>query len=277
MNLRGRRIVTIIQTRRESTRLPDKVLMPLAGKPLFVRQVRRVQAAFFTGDVVVATTLSPADDRIEQICREESIQCYRGHAADLLDRHYRAACLHSADIVLKIPSDCPLIDPEVIDKVIRYYLANEHLYDYVSNLHPATYPDGNDVEIMSMDTLHEAQMHASSLMEREHTTPYIWERPERFRLGNVEMEGGQDYSMTHRFTIDYEADYRFIRSVYEALYPSNPEFGLADILSLLGNYPDIYKLNAELAGVNWYRNHLGELKTISSQQTRQFINVLAKP
>lgn len=277
MNLRGRSIVTIIQTRRASTRLPDKVLMPLAGKPLFVQQVRRVQAAFLSGQVVVATTLSAADDRVVEICREEGIECHRGHAADLLDRHYRAACLYSADIVLKIPSDCPLIDPEIIDKVIAYFLEHEHLYDYVSNLHPATYPDGNDVEIMSVACLQEAHRHASSLMEREHTTPYIWERPERFRIGNVEMEGGVDYSMTHRFTIDYEEDYHFIRAVYDALYPSNPLFGVGDILSLLERRQDIYEINAELAGVNWYRHHLDELKTVSVGQTKSLEKEVAKP
>jgi len=277
MNLRGRRIVTIIQTRRESTRLPDKVLMPLAGKPLFVQQVRRVQAAFLSGRVVVATTLSAADDRIVEICQEEDIEYYRGHAADLLDRHYRAACAYSADIVLKVPSDCPLIDPDIIDKTIAYYLEHEQLYDYVSNLHPATFPDGNDVEIMSQAALQEAHSHASSLMEREHTTPYIWERPEQFRIGNVEMEGGVDYSMTHRFTIDYEEDYHFIRAVYEALYPSNPLFGVQDILALLESRPDIYEINAELAGVNWYRHHLDELRTISADQTKSFAKAVAKP
>src|SRR5882672_9812183 len=121
MNDCGRRIVTIIQTRRESTRLPDKVLMPLAGKPLFIRQVQRVQAATLTGQVVVATTPSPADDLIVDLCKQEGIECFRGHAADLLDRHYRAACHYAADIVLKIPSDCPLIDPAVIHQVIAHY------------------------------------------------------------------------------------------------------------------------------------------------------------
>ena len=268
MSASGRRIVTIIQTRRESTRLPDKVLMPLSGKPLFVRQVERVQAASLAGEVVVATTPSPADDLVVDICRQEGIACFRGHAADLLDRHFRAACHYEADIVLKIPSDCPLIDPVIIDRVIDLYLSNDGAYDYVSNLHPATWPDGNDVEIMPLAVLQEAHAHASRLLEREHTTPYIWERPDRFRIGNLVMEGGKDYSMTHRFTIDYEADYQFIRAVYEELYPSNPLFGVRDILELLERRPDIYLINASLAGVNWYRHHLDELKTVSPSETR---------
>ena len=268
MNDCGRQIVTIIQIRRESTRLPDKALMPLAGKPLFVQQVRRIQAASLAGTVVVATTPSQADDSIVEICRQEGIECFRGHAADLLDRHYRAACHYEADIVLKIPSDCPLIDPAIIDQVITYYLHHEHEYDYVSNLHPATWPDGNDVEIMPLEVLKKAHAHASLLMEREHTTPYIWERPEQFRIGNVVMEGGLNYSMTHRWTIDYQADYQFIQAVYEQLYSSDPLFGVREILELLEKRPDIYRINASLAGVNWYRHHLDELKTISPGETR---------
>ena len=272
MNGTGKKIITIIQARRESTRLPDKIFMPLADRPLFVRQVERVQIAALSGRIVVATTHSAADDRIVETCRRENIDCFRGHTDDLLDRHYQAARFYGADIVLKIPSDCPLIDPAVIDKVIAYYLDNEDQYDYVSNLHPATYPDGNDVEIMPFSVLEQAWSDASKLMEREHTTPYIWERPERFRIGNVEMEGDTDYSMTHRFTIDYEEDYHFIRAVYEELYPSNPLFTVQDILDLLERRPDIYAINRHLAGVNWYRHHLDELKTVSAEETKKLDN-----
>ena len=243
--------------------------MPLAGEPLFVQQVRRVQAAFLTGRVVVATTTDETDDRIAEICAQEGIECFRGHPTDLLERHYRTACHYDADIVLKIPSDCPLIDAEIIDKTISYFLQGD--YDYVSNLHPATYPDGNDVEVMRLAALKEAFEEAGSSMEREHTTPFIWERPERFRIGNVEMEGGTDLSMTHRWTIDYEEDYRFIRAVYEKLYPANPLFGVRDILGLLERQPEIVVINASLAGVNWYRHHLDELKTISAKETKAFI------
>jgi spore coat polysaccharide biosynthesis protein SpsF len=271
MNATGRRIVTIIQTRRGSTRLPDKVLLPLAGKHLFIQQVRRVQAASLTGQVVVATTMSRVDDAIVDICRWEEIECFRGDGTDLLDRHYRAACHYGADVVLKIPSDCPLIDPAVIDEVIRYYFDHEGEYDYVSNLHPATWPDGNDVEIMPLSVLREAHTNATRLLEREHTTPYIWERPERFRVGNLVMDEEQDYSMTHRFTLDYAADYELIRAVYEELFHSNPFFGVRDILSLLDRRPDIYRINAGLAGVNWYSDHLNELKTVSGSQTRKLV------
>ena len=261
-------IITIIQTRRGSSRLPDKVLMPLQGKPLFVRQAQRVQAATLSGKVIIATTTDKVDDEVAAACRQENLECFRGHPHDLLDRHYQTALQYGATTVIKIPSDCPLIDPVIIDEVIGFYLTHTEEYDFVSNLHPATWPDGNDVEIMTFPTLERAWREAERPMEREHTTPYIWERPELFRIGNVEMEGGKDYSMTHRFTIDYAEDYRFIREVFDQLYPSNSLFGVKDVLSLLEQRPDIYAINAAYAGVNWYRLHLDELKTVSAGQTK---------
>jgi transketolase len=268
MNTTERKIVTVVQVRRGSSRLPDKVFRPLSGKSLFVRQVERVLASKLCGQVVVATTTNAADDLVWEVCQQEGLECFRGHDQDLLDRHYQAAVKYGADTVIKIPGDCPLIDPAVIDKVIAFYLENADKYDYVSNLHPATFPDGNDVEIMPLGVIGEAWKDASRAFEREHTTPYIWERPDRYRIGNVVMDGGLDYSMTHRLTIDYEEDYQFIKAVWEELYPVNPLFGVNDILELLERRPDIYSINRSLAGVNWYRNHLGELKTVDAEQTR---------
>jgi len=254
----------------------------MQGKPLFLRQVERIAAARLGGRIIVATTTDPQDDVIEEMCRQEGLDSFRGHATDLLDRHYQAALRFPADAVIKIPSDCPLIDPAVIDRVIGFYLTHrserggvsdldfvsDH-YDFVSNLHPATYPDGNDVEIMSFATLERAWREARRPLEREHTTPYIWENPHLFRIGNVVMEGGVDYSMSHRFTIDYLEDYRFIRTVFDELYPGDPMFGVDDILALLERRPDIYAINASYAGVNWYRHHLDELKTVSVEQTKR--------
>ena len=241
----------------------------MQGKPLFLRQAERVAAARLAGRIIIATTLDAGDDPIEEICCQEGLDCFRGHAEDLLDRHYQAALRFPADAVIKIPSDCPLIDPAVIDRVIAFYLAHSSDFDFVSNLHPATFPDGNDVEIMSFPALERAWREARRPMEREHTTPYIWEHPDFFRIGNVVMEGGVDYSMTHRFTIDYAEDYTFIREVFDELYPRNSRFGVDDILGLLERRPEIYAMNARYAGVNWYRHHLDELKTVGVEQTRQ--------
>lgn len=262
-------MLTLIQARRGSSRLPDKVSLDLCGQPLLVRQVERVRRARRAGQVAVITTTEAGDDALADLCQRHEIACFRGNALDLLDRHYQAA-RHFGETggVVKIPSDCPLIDPAVIDRVLGFYLEHEGQFDYVSNLHPATYPDGNDVEVMPLAALETAWRTARRPLEREHTTPFFWENPGRFRLANVAWETGLDYSMSHRFTIDYPADYAFIKAVYEELFPVNPAFGLADILDLLKQRPDIYALNAEYAGVNWYRNHLEELKTVDKSQTK---------
>lgn len=262
------KIVTVIQARTGSTRLPNKIMLPLAGMPLLYRMYERVAASKFGGTIVIATTTDKSDDKVEELCKKFQINIYRGHPTDLLDRHYQAAKLLNADAVVKIPSDCPLIDANIIDKVLLFYLNHLDQYDYVSNLHPATYPDGNDVEIMSINALENAWQNAKRDLEREHTTPYFWENPDKFRIGNVKWETGLDYSMNYRFTIDYEKDYNFIKQVYDELYPVNNKFTLEDILNLLNQKPDIKKINEEYCGVNWYRNHLDELKTITSDQTK---------
>jgi spore coat polysaccharide biosynthesis protein SpsF len=261
-------IVTVIQARTGSSRLPNKILLPLSNLPLLYRMYERVEASKLKGIIFIATTLDKSDDKVEELCKEFKLNCYRGHPTDLLDRHYQAAKLYNADAVVKIPSDCPLIDKDIIDKVIDFYINNSNKFDYVSNLHPASYPDGNDVEIMSMSALEDAWLNASKAMEREHTTPYFWENPDKFRIGNVVWESGLDYSMSHRFTIDYEKDYNFIKRVYDELYPINPKFALKEILDLLERKPEIKKINEEYCGVNWYRNHISELKTITANQTK---------
>lgn len=261
-------IVTVIQARTSSSRLPGKITMPVSGKPILSRMVERVMASELAGEIVVATTTDPADNIIQELCLQENFNFYRGHPTDLLDRHFRAASRSKADLVIKIPSDCPLIDPEIIDSVIKYFLENITKYDYVSNLHPPTYPDGNDCEIMPMDILRTAWKEAKKNFEREHTTPFIWENPQRFRIGNLSWDSGLNYSMTHRFTLDYIEDYEFIARIYDELYGSNPLFGLADILELLKRKPEIAAINKMHLGINWYRNYLDELKTIDKSQIR---------
>ncbi|MGE5400409.1 MAG: cytidylyltransferase domain-containing protein [Ignavibacteriales bacterium] len=262
------RIVTVIQARVSSSRLPGKVLLPLAGKTVLERMVERVRAARLSGNVVVATTVNSEDDLIADICTKENIDFHRGDKFDLLDRHLKAGLRFGAEVIIKIPSDCPLIDPAVIDRVISFYLDNKDKYDYVSNLHPATYPDGNDVEIIPVPILEIAWKEAARDFEREHTTPFIWENPERFRLGNVSWERGLDYSMEHRWTLDYREDYEFVSAVYNELYNLNPQFHLDDVLNLLEIYPRIKSINQKYAGVNWYRHHIRELRTISPEMTR---------
>jgi len=259
----------VIQARTGSTRLPGKILMPLAGRPLLERMIERVRAASSPFTLVVATTAGTDDDPVRALCRTLGVACYSGHPTDLLDRHYRAALPFAPDAVVKIPSDCPLIDPAVIDRVLALYAGGRAGVDYASNLHPATYPDGNDVEVIAAPVLEEAWREATLPFEREHTTPFIWERPFRYRIANCAWETGKNLSMTHRWTIDYPEDYAFISAVYDELSsPAGKPFTIGDILGLLERRPDLARINARYAGVNWYRHHAGELTTVSPAEYR---------
>lgn len=259
--------LVVCQARAGSTRLPGKVLKPVVGATLLQRQLERMQAAKTELTLVVATTPLAQDDPIAAVAEAMGLPVFRGHPEDCLDRHFRCAEAFDAEVVVKIPSDCPLIDPGVIDRVLAAFDPTQH--DFVSNLHPATYPDGNDVEVMTFEALKAAFDEAEADFERQHTTPFIWERPERFRLANVAWEAGLDYAMSHRFTIDYPEDYAFVCAVYEELWSPERVFSLDDILALLSRRRDIYGLNARYAGVNWYRDHVDELKTVTAEQTRQ--------
>jgi spore coat polysaccharide biosynthesis protein SpsF len=259
--------LVVIQARTGSTRLPGKVLLPLAGRTLLERMIERVLAAGPGFDVVVATTTEPGDEAVAAAAACAGVRSFGGHPTDLLDRHYRAALEAGADTVVKIPSDCPLVDPAAIRRVLARH--RDDPADYTSNLHPASWPDGNDVEIMTIDALAAAHREATRPLEREHTTPFLWERPERFRVSNVRWETGHDFSMSHRLTVDYPADYELVAAVYEELWsPARPVFPLADVLRLLDARPDIFAKNARYAGVNWYRRHLHELRTITAADTR---------
>lgn len=258
----------ICQARTGSTRLASKVLMPLSGEPLLLRFIERVRRTTITNNIVVATTTDPSDDELVALCNDHHIDVYRGHPSDLLDRHYRCAREYEANVIVKIPSDCPLIDPQVIDRVVGTFLEKQDAIDYASNLHPPTYPDGNDIEVMSLDTLCQAWEFAVKPHEREHTTPWMWDGNPLVRCLNVTWESGMNLSMSHRWTIDYAEDYIFLKSVYDELYPTNPNFTLYDIIALLENHPEISEINRHLVGMNWYQHYMSELKTITPDQTR---------
>jgi spore coat polysaccharide biosynthesis protein SpsF len=256
--------VVVIQARTGSSRLPAKVLRPLGGRTVLSRMIERVRAATRFDEVVVATTTRSEDDAIVNLARWAGARVERGHPTDLLDRHLEVARARDADVVVKIPSDCPLIDPAVIDRVIGQFL-DHGSFDYVSNLHPATYPDGNDVEVMSREALEIAAQEAVRPLEREHTTPFLWDQPHRFSIGNVRWESGRDCSQTHRLVLDYAEDHALICAVFDELWtPTRPIFPLAEIVALLDARPDLRAINAVHLGVSWYRHHPGELRTLEA-------------
>jgi spore coat polysaccharide biosynthesis protein SpsF len=256
------KVAIVIQARTGSTRLPGKVLLPAAGAPLLQRMVERVRQATTAHDVVVATTVLGVDDPIAELGHAAGARVVRGHPTDLLDRHLAAARATAADAIVKIPSDCPLIDAAAIDAVIGAFLAGGDI-DYASNLHPETWPDGFDVEVMTRGALETAGREATRPLDREHTTPFLWDNPDRFTRLNVRCPDGIDHRGACRLTLDYAEDYVVIRGVYDALWSADGTFGLADILALLAERPALRLANAMHFGSSWTHHHRGELRTLA--------------
>ena len=257
------RVVVFVQARMENTRLPGKIMRPILDKPVLLHHLPRIRRAKMVDEVVVITTTHNAEDPIAELCKRNNIPFYRGSELDLLDRHYQAAKEFQADFVVKIPSDSPLTDPKIVDEVIGLWQSNSDRYDYVSNYHPPTFPDGLDVEGSTFGALEIAWQEAQKPHEREHTFPFIWDQPTRFRIGNVTNPRG-DMFLTHRWTLDYEEDFQFMKEVFE-YFKDEPEFSTDDVLELLKVRPEISELNKKYNGVNWYRNVKGELKTVGEE------------
>jgi len=237
--------VIIIQARMGSSRLPGKVLKPVLGKPLLEYQWERLKSVRGADQIVVATTTSSADDQIVEFCRTRGIDCFRGSEADVLSRYYEAATTYDADIVVRVTSDCPLIDPDVIDAAIsRFGEYGDEQCNYLSNTLERTFPRGLDVEVMAYDALEAAHKVARQLPEREHVTPYIYTHPHIFRL--KQLTADSDMSR-HRWTVDTEKDFELVKMMLEALYPVTPGFRLEDCLDLLERHPDWADINTDIA------------------------------
>lgn len=249
-------ITAIIQARMSSIRLPGKVLLDIEGKPLLAHVVDRVRLARLIDRIVIATTENEKDRAIINFAEGEGIPFYVGSEDDVLDRFYRTAKERAAENIVRITPDDPFKDPEVIDKVVDYYLGHGGEVDYVSNTIKPTYPEGLDVEVFSFNALERAWREAKAPSEREHVTPYIWNHPELFRLANIEND--EDLS-DMRWTLDNEADLRFTREVYARLYHGQV-FLMKDILALLHTEPELAHINQGAA------RNAGYLKSLEQER-----------
>ncbi len=234
------KIVAIVQARMGSTRLPGKVLMDLSGQTVLARVVGRLQRAGLISQILVATTDLSLDDPIVAECRKISVPVFRGNQDDVLDRYYQAAQFAKAEVIVRITSDCPLIDPEITDKTIAAFL--EAKAEYVSNVLTRTYPRGLDTEVMSLEALGKAWAKASRPYEREHVTPYIYGNPDDFRISFItDSQNNSGY----RWTLDTPEDLAFIRAVYERM-EGRPTFTWRDVLVLLKQNPELSQINGSV-------------------------------
>ena len=233
----------ILQARMSSTRLPGKVMRPLAGRPMIERQIERLRPCATLDRLIVATSDDASDDPLAEHLAGMGVEVFRGSLHDVLDRYVGAARACGArGVIVRLTADCPLADPEVIDDCVR--LRAERDVDYASNGLRRTYPRGLDVEAFNVEALLAAHREAADPYDREHVTPFLYRRPDRYRLGNVKSP---DNHGEMRWTVDTEADFRMVDAVYRELLSPNKTFGYADILDLLARRPDIAAINAPTA------------------------------
>ncbi|MDO7876444.1 glycosyltransferase family protein [Hymenobacter sp. ASUV-10] len=233
----------ISQVRMGSTRLPGKVLLPAAGRPLLDYHVARLQASGLP--VLLATTTEPADDVLADYATAHGLPCHRGSETDVLARYHETAQRFGLDVVVRVTSDCPLIDGELIGRAVQRYLAANNPLLYYSNALERSFPRGLDFEIFSAELLAETYAQATLPYEREHVTPYLRSNPAtqgRVTLQNEAWPGG-DFSR-FRITLDTPEDYEVIRALIERCGAA--ELSTAELLPVLEAHPEIMALNAHV-------------------------------
>jgi spore coat polysaccharide biosynthesis protein SpsF len=234
--------VAIVQARMGSSRLPGKVLMDLAGEPMLARCVNRIGRSSALDRVVVATSDLRADDPIRELCAARGWDCFSGSESDVLDRYYHAAKEYKADAIVRITSDCPLIEPEVADQIIETFLERFPAIDYASNtVANRTFPRGLDVEVFSFAALERAWTEDTNPGWREHVTPYIYRSPHLFKSLNVTWP--TDYSRL-RWTVDTAEDLEFVRRIYGEF--GHDRFNWREVLALLDRQPELTRINHQV-------------------------------
>ena len=241
----------LIQTRLGSTRLPNKVLKIIEGKTAIWHVINRVKKIDSVDQIALITTNKPEDRILLKIAEENGIIGFSGSEFDVLDRHFQCAKEIEADPIIRITSDCTLIDPFLSEKILRYYLS--HDYDFVSNTITPTFPDGLDTEIFSYESLEKAAYETKLPSEREHVTTYFIKNPDKFKISNYE----NDVNLSNlRWTLDREQDLIFIQEIYSRMKPKTI-FSMNEILQILSSNPELLKINN---GINRNEGHQESLE-----------------
>ncbi|MFY7867781.1 cytidylyltransferase domain-containing protein [Roseateles sp.] len=254
MPMTSPRTVAIVQARMSSTRLPGKVLMPLAGRPVLAHVVERLQQCKTLDEIVIATSDDISDDAIQRWCEDHRIHCFRGNLHDVLDRYFQAAKQFSASAVVRITADCPALDPAIVDEVVQGFHAGD--YDFYGLA--GEFPDGLDCTVFAFRALERAWREATLPSQREHVGPYIEKQPDLFKNGGLHKFLGLSHL---RWTLDEERDYRFLQAVFERLDQPGRPFSAQDVLALLEREPQLQELNQHII-----RNE-GYLKSLAADRT----------
>lgn len=242
--INGKKVVFVIAARMGATRLPGKVILPLAGRPVICRIVERLKRSKYVDDIIVATTTNPADDVLESICKENGYKCFRGSEADVLSRVAGAAKTCDADIVFRGMADSPMVDWRIVDRLIE--ILDEGGYDYASNeLGANPYPVGFDASIFPANVLYEVEKIAKDDVSREHVTYYIYSHPEKYKIYKQQAEGLMLWPEL-RLTLDTKEDYRLISLIYDNLMGQIEDFSADEIIYFLKQHPECVLINKNI-------------------------------
>ena len=239
------KVIAIIQARMGSTRLPGKVMMKVSGSTVLEHVITRVAQSKSIDEIIIATTTKLDDDIIVEESKRLGIKYYRGSEEDVLSRYYYAAKENNADVVIRITSDCPLIDSEIIDRMMYKFkeLYDDDKVDYLSNTIERTFPRGLDVEIFLFEILEQTFYNAEKAYEREHVTPYIYESSDKFKV--IGYKSDINYSH-HRWTLDTPEDFELINKIYVKLYNENKLIAFDDIINYFKLHPEYLQINSKI-------------------------------
>jgi len=257
-------ILGILQARVSSSRLPGKVLKPILGEPMLLRQIERLLRIESLDKLLVATSVNSSDDPIQELCLKNNVECFRGSLDDVLDRFYQAATQYQPKYVMRFTGDCPLADPQIADRLISLHLQGG--FDCTANAVTPTFPDGLDMEIMCYPALEKAWCNANLPSYREHVTLYIYQHPKDFMIGSLENLENLSYM---RWTVDEQEDFDLIVKVYEALYPNNPNFLMQDILDFSSANPELANINNKILRNEGLLKSLCKDKLFIEEMTKQ--------
>tara|TARA_B100000214_G_C23946086_1_gene618070 strand:- start:67 stop:876 length:810 start_codon:yes stop_codon:yes gene_type:complete len=261
------KFICIIQARIASSRLLGKILLPGHNKSLLEHLVERLKKSKQINKIVVATSTNKEDDIIDEFCKTKKITIFRGHPNNLLSRYFNCAKFFKAKNIIRITSDCPLMDYRLVDKLIKKYLTYKEI-DYLSNVHPPSFPDGFDIEIFNFKVLKNSFNNAKKKYEKEHVTPYIWDNPKKFKIYNYSISKRKKYYEKYRLTLDYKEDYYLIWNIFKYLYSKYKYFSFNQIIKFLEKNPK-FIINKKFIKVNWYGSYVKNLKTIDRSYTRK--------
>lgn len=267
------KIGCIIQTRLSSTRLYKKVLLELpngSGVTVLENVVRRVKISKKISEIIIATTINRLDDKIEEEAIKLGVKFYRGSEDNVLERYYLAAKRENLDYIIRVTSDCPCIDSDIIDEIIEKHLKEEN--DYTSNTLKRSYPHGLDVEIFNFKVLEEAYKNSTEKFEKEHVTPYIYKTSvENYKIGELVVEESY-FSPNIRVTLDTKEDYTLLQAVYDYLYKDNEYFTYKEIVKLFEKKRWLYEINSSIEQKKVCKNLEEEIKEAMKLLEKQDLN-----